>query len=84
MEDHPHLDGTRVAVVGKSLGGMVAWLAAVADTRVKVAVPAVGVQVSECPVKWMTRPVFCHDDFGFGVYFPATSDPSGSFRVFNG
>ena len=49
MEDHPHLDGTRVAVVGKSLG-MVAWLAAVADTRVKVAVPAVGVQVSERPV----------------------------------
>ncbi len=40
----PFLDGGRVGLIGFSKGGVETWLAAAADERIKVAVPAIGVQ----------------------------------------
>jgi len=38
------VDASRIGVTGKSLGGMVAWIAAAADERIAAAAPAIGVQ----------------------------------------
>jgi len=40
----PDVDPARVAMVGFSMGGIQTWLAASVDDRVRVAVPAIGVQ----------------------------------------
>ncbi len=43
-DHHPEIDPERIGMVGISMGGIQTWLAASVDERVKVAVPAIGVQ----------------------------------------
>lgn len=44
LETRPDVDGSRLGMIGFSMGGIETWLAASVDDRVKVAVPAIGVQ----------------------------------------
>ncbi|XP_050215253.1 uncharacterized protein LOC130014441 [Mercurialis annua] len=52
------IDATRIGITGISLGGMLSWLAAVADTRYAVTVPIFGVQGFRWAIdndKWGSR-----------------------------
>src|SRR5205085_2037768 len=40
----PEVDAERLGMIGFSMGGIETWLAASVDERIKVAVPAIGVQ----------------------------------------
>src|SRR3989449_4395410 len=40
----PDIDPDRLGMIGFSMGGIQTWLAASVDERIKVAVPAIGVQ----------------------------------------
>ena len=44
LETLPEVDATRIGMIGFSKGGMETYLAAAVDSRVKVAVPCIGVQ----------------------------------------
>ncbi len=44
LRDRPDIDPARIGMMGVSMGGIETWLAAAADERVAVAVPAIGVQ----------------------------------------
>jgi dienelactone hydrolase len=44
LETRPDVDPSRLGMIGFSMGGIQTWLAAAADERVKVSVPAIGVQ----------------------------------------
>ena len=44
LQTRPDVDGDRLGMMGFSMGGIETWLAAAVDDRVKVAVPAIGVQ----------------------------------------
>ncbi len=44
LQTRDDVDGNRLGMIGFSMGGIETWLAAAADERVKVAVPAIGVQ----------------------------------------
>ncbi|GBF94609.1 hypothetical protein Rsub_06724 [Raphidocelis subcapitata] len=44
LEAQPDVDAARIGMGGISLGGMITWLTAVADDRVAVATPAIGIQ----------------------------------------
>jgi dienelactone hydrolase len=44
LQSRPDVDGDRLGMIGFSMGGIETWLAAAVDERVKVAVPAIGVQ----------------------------------------
>ncbi|XP_050215254.1 uncharacterized protein LOC130014443 [Mercurialis annua] len=44
LTERQDIDSTRIGITGISLGGMLSWLAAVADTRYAVTVPILGVQ----------------------------------------
>ncbi len=44
LQTRPDVDGERLGMIGFSMGGIETWLAAAVDERVKVAVPAIGVQ----------------------------------------
>jgi len=44
LETRPQIDGRRLGMIGFSMGGIETWLAASVDERIKVAVPAIGVQ----------------------------------------
>jgi dienelactone hydrolase len=44
LRERPDVDPTRIGMMGISMGGIETWLAAAADERVAVAVPAIGVQ----------------------------------------
>ena len=44
LQTRPDVDGDRLGMIGFSMGGIETWLAAAVDDRVKVAVPAIGVQ----------------------------------------
>jgi dienelactone hydrolase len=44
LQSRPDVDPERIGMVGTSKGGIETWLAAAVDERVKVAVPAIGVQ----------------------------------------
>lgn len=44
LQDSPGIDGTRVGMLGISMGGIQTWLAASVDDRVAVAAPLIGVQ----------------------------------------
>ncbi|XP_050215251.1 uncharacterized protein LOC126666280 [Mercurialis annua] len=52
------IDSARIGITGISLGGMLSWLAAAADTRYAVTVPMLGVQGFRWAIdndKWQTR-----------------------------
>lgn len=44
LESRPDVDPTRIGMIGFSMGGIEAWLAAAADQRVGVVVPAIATQ----------------------------------------
>jgi dienelactone hydrolase len=44
LRDRPDVDPARIGMLGTSMGGIETWLAAAADERVAVAVPAIAVQ----------------------------------------
>lgn len=44
LQQHPAVDAGRIGLVGFSKGGIETWLAAAADERIRVAVPAIAVQ----------------------------------------
>jgi dienelactone hydrolase len=44
LQTRPDVDGNRLGMIGFSMGGIETWLAAAVDERIKVAVPAIGVQ----------------------------------------
>ncbi|HEV7998819.1 MAG TPA: alpha/beta fold hydrolase [Planctomycetaceae bacterium] len=44
LQTRPDVDPNRLGMIGFSMGGIETWLAAAVDDRVKVAVPAIGVQ----------------------------------------
>jgi dienelactone hydrolase len=44
LQSRGDVDGNRLGMIGFSMGGIETWLAAAVDDRVKVAVPAIGVQ----------------------------------------
>jgi dienelactone hydrolase len=44
LQSRPDVDPGRIGMIGFSMGGIETWLAAAVDERVKVAVPAIGVQ----------------------------------------
>jgi dienelactone hydrolase len=44
LQKHEAIDPARIGMIGFSMGGIETWLAAAVDNRVKVAVPAIGVQ----------------------------------------
>ncbi len=44
LQSRGDVDPARIGVIGMSKGGIEAWLAGAADTRIKVAVPCIGVQ----------------------------------------
>ena len=44
LQTRPDVDPDRIGMIGTSKGGIETWLAAAVDERVKVAVPAIGVQ----------------------------------------
>ena len=44
LRTRPDVDPERIGMIGYSMGGIETWLAAAVDDRVKVAVPAIGVQ----------------------------------------
>jgi dienelactone hydrolase len=44
LQTRPDVDGERLGMIGFSMGGIETWLAAAVDDRVKVAIPAIGVQ----------------------------------------
>lgn len=44
LQSRPDVDGDQLGMIGFSMGGIQAWLAASVDDRVKVVVPAIGVQ----------------------------------------
>ncbi len=44
LQTRADVDGDRLAMIGFSMGGIETWLAASVDDRVKVAIPAIGVQ----------------------------------------
>jgi dienelactone hydrolase len=44
LQTRGDIDGDRLAMIGFSMGGIETWLAASVDDRVKVAIPAIGVQ----------------------------------------
>jgi dienelactone hydrolase len=44
LQSRSDVDGNRLGMIGFSMGGIETWLAAAVDDRVKVAVPAIGVQ----------------------------------------
>jgi dienelactone hydrolase len=44
LQKRPDVDKNRVGMIGFSMGGVVTWLAAAADERIKVAVPVIAVQ----------------------------------------
>lgn len=44
LQSRPEIDPDRIGMIGFSMGGIETWLAAAVDERVKVAVPAIGVQ----------------------------------------
>jgi dienelactone hydrolase len=44
LETRPDVDAKRIGMIGFSMGGIETWLAAAADERVRVAVPAIAVQ----------------------------------------
>lgn len=58
LQRHPAVDGKRIGVVGFSKGGIETWLAAAADERIQVAVPAIAVQSLRWSLeneKWQAR-----------------------------
>jgi dienelactone hydrolase len=44
LQTRPDVDANRLGMIGFSMGGIETWLAAAVDDRIKVAVPAIGVQ----------------------------------------
>ena len=44
LQSRADVDGSRIGMIGYSMGGIETWLAAATDPRVKVAVPCIGVQ----------------------------------------
>jgi dienelactone hydrolase len=44
LQTRPDVDSKRLGMIGFSMGGIEAWLAAAADERIRVTVPAIGVQ----------------------------------------
>jgi dienelactone hydrolase len=44
LESRKDIDGQRLGMIGFSMGGIQTWLAAAVDDRIKVSVPAIGVQ----------------------------------------
>ena len=44
LQSRADIDGTRIGMIGFSMGGIETWLAAAVDERVLVSVPAIGVQ----------------------------------------
>jgi len=44
LQSRPDVDPERIGMIGFSMGGIETWLAAAVDDRVKVSVPAIGVQ----------------------------------------
>jgi dienelactone hydrolase len=44
LQTRPDVDGNRLGMIGFSMGSIETWLAAAVDERIKVAVPAIGVQ----------------------------------------
>ncbi|MBL8795452.1 MAG: alpha/beta fold hydrolase [Planctomycetia bacterium] len=44
LQTRPDVDGDKLGMIGFSMGGIQTWLAAAVDERVKVVVPAIGVQ----------------------------------------
>jgi dienelactone hydrolase len=44
LETRPDVDRRRLGIIGFSMGGIETWLAGAVDERIKVAVPAIGVQ----------------------------------------
>lgn len=44
LQTRPEIDPARIGMIGFSMGGIETWLAASVDDRVKVSVPAIGVQ----------------------------------------
>jgi dienelactone hydrolase len=44
LQARPDVDGDRLGMIGFSMGGIETWLAGAVDDRVKVAIPAIGVQ----------------------------------------
>ncbi len=48
LQSRADVDGRRIGMMGFSMGGIEAWLAAATDTRIQVVVPAIGVQ----SLKW--------------------------------
>lgn len=48
LQSRPDVDKSRIGMLGYSMGGIQTWLAAATDTRIRVVVPAIGVQ----SLKW--------------------------------
>ena len=44
LQSREDVDGSRIGMIGYSMGGIETWLAAATDARIRVAVPCIGVQ----------------------------------------
>jgi dienelactone hydrolase len=58
LETRPDVDPKRLGMIGFSMGGIQTWLAASVDERVKVSVPAIGVQSYQWSLendRWQAR-----------------------------
>jgi cephalosporin-C deacetylase-like acetyl esterase len=72
LETRPEVDATRIGMTGRSGGAAMTWFTASVDTRVKVAVPVMGISTHAADLKYNTQMRHCDcmflvNTFGHGL-----------------